>query len=165
MWVCHHGMSLVSPVSQVWSILISQTTLPVQQQNWWLLSDRIGQLGKLKTCLWFEGQNGNGRGKGDVFFNHYFFICLFFKQYLNSAFYLNRLGGQIPQNLCRSFTGKTLELKVCSTERKRSMEELGAIFCGIPASLKSKHDLQPIASRLFRLTFMYVQKKRHHSLC
>lgn len=86
----------------------------------------------MKTHLCFEGQKGNKGG----FLPVLFLFVWFFKQYLNSALYLNCLGGPIPQYLCRSFTGITLELKVCSTERKRSMEELAAIFCGIPSSLK-----------------------------
>lgn len=58
----------------------------------------------------------------------FYFYLLFFKQYLHSALSLNCLRGPIPQYHCRSFTGITPELKVCSTERKRSMVELSAIF-------------------------------------
>lgn len=58
----------------------------------------------------------------------FYFYLLFFKQYLNSALSLNCLRGPIPQYHCRSFTGITLKLKVCSTERKRSTIELSAIF-------------------------------------
>lgn len=52
-----------------------------------------------------------------LFGDFFFLFVLFFNQHLNSGLYLSCLRGPIPQYLCRSFTGTTLELKACSTEK------------------------------------------------